>query len=106
MFAISLPNQSVASVTAASGMEYIYALGPMGDPTAPGLAYHSCERPCSLPPGPAMLLLVSMVLVVPRLRCAARDAVVPPACQRYMWTPHLTSQPAAHPQTTLGAARW
>lgn len=43
VFAISLPNQSVASVTAASGMEYIYALGPMGDPTAPGLAYHSYD---------------------------------------------------------------
>ncbi|KAL4443841.1 hypothetical protein ABPG75_011578 [Micractinium tetrahymenae] len=43
VFTISLPNESVASATAASGVNYIYALGPMGDLTAPGLSYHSYD---------------------------------------------------------------
>ena len=43
VFAISLPNESVARATGAGGVSYIFALGPMGDPTAPGLSYHSCE---------------------------------------------------------------
>lgn len=43
VFAISLPNESVASATGAGGVSYIFALGPMGDPTAPGLSYHSYD---------------------------------------------------------------